>query len=540
MSQPGDQRRDDPERTGECDDGLKPAVETPAATRGRALGAERGARPLSLLRCAVTVAVAITALTLPASAGAYVYWANYNLTNGTTVGRANLDGAGANHSFITGIAIPTAVAVDGRHVYWTSLIAGTVGRANLDGTAADRFFITGADSPFGVAVDPQHVYWTTSGAETDAIGRANLDGTAADQSFITGAGSPDAVAVDRQHIYWTNPDTNSIGRANVNGTGVDQSFISLHSGIGPNGVAVDGRHIYWTTDGHPGAIGRANLDGSAIDPSFIAAGDIAPRGVAVNGQHIYWANAAAGTIGQANLDGSAPDPNFIVGPAPWGLAVDSLPYPTSTSVTCSPTPVTLPASTSCTATVTDTADPSAPTGIVSSGSTGSGSFSSPGSCVLVATGEARSACQLSFTPSLPGAETITAAYVGEVVHAASSGTASLTVLAPPSSAGSLSAKPSNSFALSRPKINRRNGSAVLTATIPDAGTLRLTGHRIKQLARSVSRAGTVKLTIKARPSIARRLRRTGKATVIVRVTYTPTGGDPNTKSKKLTLRRDRR
>ena len=54
------------------------------------------------------------------------------------------------------------MAVDRRHIYWTSLIAGTVGRANLDGTAADRFFITGS-APWGVAVDAQHVYWTTTG-----------------------------------------------------------------------------------------------------------------------------------------------------------------------------------------------------------------------------------------------------------------------------------------------------------------------------------------------------------------------------------------
>jgi len=511
MSQPGYQYRDDPKRTRE--------------PRIRALRV-------------VLLVAAITALTMPATAGAYVYWANYNLTNGTTVGRANLDGAGANPGFIPGIAIPTAVAVDDRHVYWTSLIAGTVGRANLDGTAADRFFITGADSPFGVAVDSKHVYWTTSVAGAYGIGRANLDGTAVDQSFITGAESPEAVAVDRQHIYWSNLGTSSIGRANIDGSGVDQSFISLPGVNAPTGVAVDGRHIYWASDGHPGAIGRANLDGSAIDPSFIAAGDIAPRGVAVDGKHIYWANAAAGTIGQANLDGSSADPNFIVGPAPWGLAVDSLPYPTSTSVICSPTPVTLPASTSCTATVTDTAGVSAPTGMVSSGSTAAGSFGSPESCLLVATGVVQSACRLTFTPSLPGAETITAAYVGDVMHAASSGSGSLTVLAPRSSGGPLPAKPSNSFALSRPKINHRNGSAVLTATIPDGGTLRLTGRGIRRLTRSVSRAGMVKLTIKAQPRVTRTLRRTGKTTVIVRVTYTPTGGDPNTKSKKLTLRRD--
>jgi hypothetical protein len=56
----------------------------------------------------------------------------------------------------------------------------------------------------------------------------------------------------------------------------------------------------------------------------------------------------------------------------------------------------------------------------------------------------------------------------------------------------------------------------------------------------VSHAGTVRLTIKGQPGIQRRLGRTRQATVTVKVTYTPAGGDPNTKSKKLTLRRGRR
>ena len=222
------------------------------------------------------------------------------------------------------------------------------------------------------------------------------------------------------------------------------------------------------------------------------------------------------------------------------MAVDSLPYPTTTSVACSPAALTLPASTSCTATVTDTAALGAPTGTVAFSSTGPGSFGSPASCSLLATGGAQSACQLSFTPSLAGAQTITAAYLGDVMHAASSGTSSFTGLAPPSSFVPPPAKPSNSFALSRPKLNKRNGSATLTATVPGAGTLLLTGRGIKQLTRLVSHAGTVKLTIKGQPGTQRSLGRTGKATVTVRVTYTPTGGDPNTQSKKLTLRRGRR
>jgi hypothetical protein len=40
-----------------------------------------------------------------------------------------------------------------RHVYWTNLDTSAIGRANLDGMGADPTFITGAASPGGVAVD---------------------------------------------------------------------------------------------------------------------------------------------------------------------------------------------------------------------------------------------------------------------------------------------------------------------------------------------------------------------------------------------------
>jgi len=56
----------------------------------------------------------------------------------------------------------------------------------------------------------------------------------------------------------------------------------------------------------------------------------------------------------------------------------------------------------------------------------------------------------------------------------------------------------------------------------------------------VGRAGPVKLTIKGQPRTQRRLGRTGRAPVTVRVTYAPSGGDPNTKSRTLTLMEGRR
>ena len=185
-------------------------------------------------------------------------------------------------------------------VYWTNENGTTLGRANLDGTGASESFITGASSPVAVAVDGQHVYWINLGA--DAISRANLDGTGADQSFITGAADPFGVAVDAQHIYWTNAHANSIGRANLDGSGVSQSFIVGASGADWGG----GRR-----PAHLLGQLRRQLD-RAREPRrqrrnqfFIGAAD--PTGVAVDGQHIYWANASTDTIGRANLDGSGVD-----------------------------------------------------------------------------------------------------------------------------------------------------------------------------------------------------------------------------------------
>jgi len=92
--------------------------------------------------------------------GNYVYW-----TNGTgTIGRANLNGTNANPSFIIGASSPSGVAVDGSHIYWVNRgknnksgdppgIADKIGRANLDGSGANQSFITGASEIAGLAVD---------------------------------------------------------------------------------------------------------------------------------------------------------------------------------------------------------------------------------------------------------------------------------------------------------------------------------------------------------------------------------------------------
>ena len=102
---------------------------------------------------------------------------------------------------------------------------------------------------------------------------------------------------------------------------------------------------------------------------------------------------------------------------------------TTTSLSCSPStgPYGQPAT--CTATVTDTdiATASTPTETVSFASSGSGTFTSNSSCTLSAAGSGAASCQVIYTPSQFGSLTITGTYGGDSGHAASSGTASLTV-----------------------------------------------------------------------------------------------------------------
>jgi hypothetical protein len=104
---------------------------------------------------------------------------------------------------------------------------------------------------------------------------------------------------------------------------------------------------------------------------------------------------------------------------------------------------------------------------------------------------------------------------------------------------------SNEFSFGKAKKNKKKGTAILPVTVPGAGTLSLSGKGVvKQrplgaahhvLAKTVSAAGTVKLKIKAKGKAKRQLDRTGTVKVKAKVTYTPTGGDPNTQSKRIKL-----
>lgn len=166
----------------------------PVTESNRARTSRRSVPSVLVLGCrwlgAAAAALALTGcLATAAHAGGYVYWT----ANGSTFGRANLNGTAANQRFIAGASRPRMLAVTARYIYWAS-DNNTIGRANRNGTAVNQRFIIGASGPVGVAVNSNHVYWANNG--TGTIGRANLNGTGAEQRLLTARGHPRGVAVN--------------------------------------------------------------------------------------------------------------------------------------------------------------------------------------------------------------------------------------------------------------------------------------------------------------------------------------------------------
>lgn len=104
--------------------------------------------------------------------------------------------------------------------------------------------------------------------------------------------------------------------------------------------------------------------------------------------------------------------------------------------------------------------------------------------------------------------------------------------------------PSNTFDVHRAKRNQRKGIAILSVRVPNAGELVLKGKGVKKAgaagattSKAVGAPGVVKLRVRAKGAKRSTLERTGRVKVRAKVTYTPTGGDPRTRSTKLTLKK---
>ena len=274
---------------------------------------------LTILVAALLAALALL-ISPPHAHGNFVYWAN-----GTTpgsIGRAKINGTGANNNFITGLDQPygrrrrlevhllergrrtgsgapiwtapasirtssppdvtnrlCGIAVTANSgIYWVNHIAGddTIGHANIDGSnPVGSFFDTGSDlTCCGLAADQSFVYWLNTSGGPVAIGRALLSGAGPDPNFITGRRAPVAASRStRSFLYW-DASGNSIGRAPVGGGSARQR---VHSRRCRQVTSVRRRsefaiRLLGQSRGLTGSnfVGRANINGNAPNPALIA------------------------------------------------------------------------------------------------------------------------------------------------------------------------------------------------------------------------------------------------------------------------------
>jgi streptogramin lyase len=226
-----------------------------------------------------------------------------------------------NPGFVTGMSNPGAVVVDGAHIFWRQ--GTTIGRANIDGSGVNASFLTGVGNILrgasSLASDGTHIYWANG---SGGISRANVDGSGVNASFIASAGgNPNGLVVDASHIYWSL--SSAIGRANIDGSAVNTSFLSnVSSGFGITSMADDGSHIYWAPGSASGSIGRANVDGSGVNASFLTPGSGAVNALAADSVHVFWRASAGSVIGRANVDGSAINGSYLTGLGGNALADD--------------------------------------------------------------------------------------------------------------------------------------------------------------------------------------------------------------------------
>ena len=371
-----------------------------------------------------------------------------------------------------------------------------------------------------------YLYWPNSKSTT--IGRAELGGGSLNNGFLTTTDtapgdSPRAVAVDSHFIYWAHG--NAIGRANLDGTQRNPDFIPSWLGVrAPNGVAVDSKFIYWSG---PSGIGRAFLNGSQPNNSFIP--DLgSPCGVAVDQNFVYY-TVGGNAIARAPAGGDPPDDGFI--PVPGG--------------------------TDCGVAVND--------GLIYWSEGGATTGTRIGRASLD-TGQAQHSL-ISGIAATGVAVTPEAIYWGSGPTGGTIGRANLDgtganqgflgIGSPPDATPTLlAAAPSNLVTLGPPDLNKKKGTAKISAGVPGPGTLVLDDaslgtqavasrrkHRkkdptVRRMELTVPAAGPVLLRVKPAGRLLRKLRRTGHGHANLGVTFTPAGvaGVPGFKAIQIPLR----
>lgn len=140
---------------------------------------------------------------------ANVYWSEWGCgcpTSDGTINRIALEGGGVT-TLASGLAHPSAMAIDGTHVYWVTAAGGEVMKVSLGGDGLTTL-ATGAEGLAGIAVDADSVYWINSGEinAPSSLSKVPIAGGAV-TTLAKPSGTLSAIAVDAWSVYWATPSS---------------------------------------------------------------------------------------------------------------------------------------------------------------------------------------------------------------------------------------------------------------------------------------------------------------------------------------------
>ena len=105
------------------------------------------------------------------------------------------------------------------------------------------------------------------------------------------------------------------------------------------------------------------------------------------------------------------------------------------------------------------------------------------------------------------------------------------------SAATLLVKARNFFKIGKLKRNPKKGTGTLTITFPEPGAFAVSGKGIKKVSVRAAKGGSVQVPIKAAGKGRKRLGKRGRLKALLKVEYSPLGGDVNTQRQSVTLRK---
>ena len=521
-----------------------------------------------------------------AVSGQDIYWINDSRTSGAAIAHVESDGSNPNASLVS-TPFACGIGADANHVYWS--VGGAIGRADLDGTSPDPSFIpaTGAAPCQNLAIIPDTAEASASPTSIAFGGRQSDSGPSApqdvtvknsastsvdltpDDSTLSGQGAGDfvitndgctgqtiapggtctvSVAFDPQSLGGRRAtlsipsnDPNSPDTVTLTGTGTDPDQT-----VSPASISFANRLVGTTsqpatvtltneaTATQADQIGQAAISGGggsfgivddgcsnttvAIGDSCQITVDFAPASAGVKDGQLNIASDDPTSPATVALSGTGTVPQEAVNPA-------DLAFGDQQAGTASGTQ---------SITVENLTDATGPLvlGTVTLGGADAGQFDRVFDGCSGRTLAPGQDCSVGvrFAPSSAGARSAAV----QITSNDSGGTVSVGL----SGTGTNPAPPTNAFSLG--KVTRKpNGKASVPVTIPGAGQLQLSGKGIKARSQSASGPGTVTLQIAPNSSSLKRLKRGKRVRVVVKVTFTPTGGQPASHFAVVRLARPR-